>query len=69
MTAESACRTSPVSTASSKISVNCGSACASDCLVNPVTAARAYRELGDVTETRRGIGLVALDLDPKELLK
>jgi GntR family transcriptional regulator len=31
---------------------------ASDFLVNPLTAARAYRELGDVTETRRGIGLV-----------
>jgi len=31
---------------------------ASDYLVNPLTAARAYRELGDVTETRRGIGLV-----------
>jgi GntR family transcriptional regulator len=31
---------------------------ASDYLVNPLTAARAYRELGDFTETRRGIGLV-----------
>ena len=31
---------------------------ASDFLVNPLTAARAYRELGDLTETRRGIGLV-----------
>jgi GntR family transcriptional regulator len=31
---------------------------ASDYLVNPLTAARAYRELGDLTETRRGIGLV-----------
>src|SRR5688572_32982782 len=30
---------------------------ASDFLVNPLTAARAYRELGDLTETRRGIGL------------
>ena len=26
-------------------------------LVNPLTVARAYRELGDLTETRRGIGL------------
>ena len=31
---------------------------ASDYLVNPLTVARAYRELGDLTETRRGIGLV-----------
>ncbi|HEX6996430.1 MAG TPA: GntR family transcriptional regulator [Gammaproteobacteria bacterium] len=31
---------------------------ASDFLVNPLTAARAYRELSDFTETRRGIGLV-----------
>ena len=31
---------------------------ASDYLVNPLTAARADRELGDLTETRRGIGLV-----------
>jgi GntR family transcriptional regulator len=31
---------------------------ASDYLVNPLTAARAYRELEDYTETRRGIGLV-----------
>jgi GntR family transcriptional regulator len=31
---------------------------ASDSLVNPLTAARAYRELGDLTETRRGVGLV-----------
>jgi GntR family transcriptional regulator len=31
---------------------------ASDYLVNPLTAARAYRELGDLTETRRGIGLI-----------
>jgi GntR family transcriptional regulator len=34
---------------------------ASDFLVNPLTAARAYRELGDLTETRRGIGLVVKD--------
>ena len=33
----------------------------SDFLVNPLTAARAYRELGDLTETRRGIGLVVKD--------
>ena len=26
-------------------------------LVNPLTVARAYRELGEITETRRGIGL------------
>ena len=26
-------------------------------LVNPLTVARAYRELGELTETRRGIGL------------
>jgi GntR family transcriptional regulator len=31
---------------------------ASDYLVNPLTAARAYRELEEFTETRRGIGLV-----------
>ena len=31
---------------------------ASESLVNPLTAARAYRELSDLTETRRGIGLV-----------
>ena len=30
---------------------------ASDSMVNPLTAARAYRELGDLTETRRGVGL------------
>ncbi len=30
---------------------------ASESLVNPLTAARAYRELGDLTETRRGVGL------------
>ena len=28
---------------------------ASDFLVNPLTVARAYRELGEYTETRRGI--------------
>ena len=31
---------------------------ASDAMVNPLTAARAHRELRDLTETRRGIGLV-----------
>jgi GntR family transcriptional regulator len=31
---------------------------ANDFVVNPLTAARAYRELEDYTETRRGIGLV-----------
>ena len=30
---------------------------ANDSMVNPLTAARAYRELGDLTETRRGVGL------------
>ncbi len=30
---------------------------ASDFVVNPLTAARAYRELDELTETRRGIGL------------
>jgi GntR family transcriptional regulator len=34
---------------------------ASDFLVNPLTAARAYRELEEYTETRRGIGLVVKD--------
>ena len=29
-----------------------------DFLVNPLTAARAYRELNEYTQTRRGIGLV-----------
>lgn len=31
---------------------------ANDFLVNPLTAARAYRELDEYTETRRGVGLV-----------
>jgi GntR family transcriptional regulator len=31
---------------------------ANDFLVNPLTVARAYRELEEYTETRRGIGLV-----------
>lgn len=31
---------------------------ASDFMVNPLTAARAYRELEQYTETRRGVGVV-----------
>ena len=31
---------------------------ASDFVVNPLTAARAYRELEEYTETKRGIGLI-----------
>ena len=31
---------------------------ASDFLVNPLTAARAYRELEEYTEARRGVGLI-----------
>jgi GntR family transcriptional regulator len=31
---------------------------ANDFLVNPLTAARAYRELEEYTEARRGVGLV-----------
>ncbi len=34
---------------------------ASDFLVNPLTAARAYRELEEYTETRRGVGLIIKD--------
>ncbi len=34
---------------------------ASDYLVNPLTVARAYRELGDLTQTRRGVGLIVKD--------
>ena len=34
---------------------------ASDFLVNPLTAARAYRELEQYTETRRGIGVLVKD--------
>ncbi len=40
---------------------------ASDSMVNPLTAARAYRELGDLTETRRGVGLVVKQ-DVREIL-
>jgi len=42
---------------------------ASDYLVNPLTAARAYRELEDYTETRRGIGLVVKEGVRELLLK
>jgi len=42
---------------------------ASDFLVNPLTVARAYRELGDLTETKRGIGLVVKDGVRELLLK
>ena len=31
---------------------------ANDFFVNPLTAARAYRELDEYTETRRGVGLI-----------
>ena len=34
---------------------------ASDFLVNPLTAARAYRELEQFTETKRGIGVIVKD--------
>jgi GntR family transcriptional regulator len=42
---------------------------ASDHLVNPLTAARAYRELEEYTETRRGIGLVVKEGVRELLLK
>jgi GntR family transcriptional regulator len=42
---------------------------ASDYVVNPLTAARAYRELEEYTETRRGIGLVVKDGVRELLLK
>lgn len=42
---------------------------ASDFLVNPLTAARAYRELGEYTETRRGIGLIVKEGVREILLK
>ncbi len=42
---------------------------ASDFVVNPLTAARAYRELEEYTETRRGIGLVVKDGVRELLLK
>jgi GntR family transcriptional regulator len=34
---------------------------ADDFVVNPLTAARAYRELEQYTETRRGVGVVVKD--------
>jgi GntR family transcriptional regulator len=42
---------------------------ASDFLVNPLTVARAYRELEEYTETRRGIGLVVKEGVRELLLK
>jgi len=42
---------------------------ASDFMVNPLTAARAYRELEQFTETKRGIGLVVKDGVREFLLK
>jgi GntR family transcriptional regulator len=42
---------------------------ASDFVVNPLTAARAYRELEEYTETRRGIGLVVKEGVRELLLK
>ena len=38
-------------------------------LVNPLTVARAYRELDEFTETRRGIGLIVKDGVRELLLK
>jgi DNA-binding transcriptional regulator YhcF (GntR family) len=38
-------------------------------LVNPLTVARAYREIGELTETRRGIGLIVKDGVREILLK
>jgi len=42
---------------------------ASDFLVNPLTAARAYRELEEYTETRRGVGLIVREGVRELLLK
>jgi GntR family transcriptional regulator len=42
---------------------------ASDFVVNPLTAARAYRELEEYTETRRGIGLIVREGVRELLLK
>jgi len=42
---------------------------ASDFVVNPLTAARAYRELEEYTEARRGIGLVVKEGVRELLLK
>jgi len=38
-------------------------------VVNPLTVARAYRELGELTETRRGIGLIVKEGVREMLLK
>jgi GntR family transcriptional regulator len=42
---------------------------ASDFVVNPLTAARAYRELEEYTETRLGIGLIVKEGVRELLLK
>jgi GntR family transcriptional regulator len=42
---------------------------ASDFVVNPLTAARAYRELEEYTETRRGVGLIIKEGVRELLLK
>src|SRR3954452_16934138 len=42
---------------------------ARDFVVNPLTAARAYRELEEYTETRRGIGLIVKEGVRELLLK
>ncbi len=42
---------------------------ASDFFVNPLTAARAYRELEEYTETRRGVGLIVKEGVRELLLK
>ena len=42
---------------------------AGDFMVNPLTAARAYRELEEYTETRRGVGLIVKEGVRELLLK
>ena len=42
---------------------------ANDFDVNPLTAARAYRELDEYTESRRGVGLIVRDGVRDALLK
>jgi GntR family transcriptional regulator len=42
---------------------------ANDFVVNPLTAARAYRELEEYTETRRGVGVVVKEGVRELLLK
>jgi len=42
---------------------------ASDFVVNPLTAARAYRELDEYTQTRRGVGLIVKEGVRELLLK